>query len=171
MGILRKISLFAVVLFAPLLIITSVGAAQTRDARSNVSTSQSTLPTTPIGVHPDGTPTGCPSGNICSYQDQNGGPGGDSYCFYRDVDVTDWTSITCASGSGDGSDTDSLVNTHTSGDQLLYEGTSYTGQEACIAYGSYYDDLGDNGYPNGDLLHNNISSSEQSSGTCAGAPA
>jgi hypothetical protein len=110
---------------------------------------------------PAGTPTGCPTYQFCSYIFEGSGQGAEQICLHGN-DFTDWAShsspfgnYNCHKHSG------ALVNTHTTGAELLFSGTNYTGEEACIAHGSYYADTRYNYYANGQSLLNNINSSKQ----------
>ena len=118
---------------------------------------------------PPGTPTGCDApGYLCSYIYQGGFQGSADICIEAATFVNNWQNHTvngfnCSLHAG------ALVNTHTAGDVIWYEGFNGGGSEQCINFGSYYDYLSSYPYPNGDASLNNIGSSYQdATGHCAG---
>lgn len=114
--------------------------------------------------NPDGTPTGCPEYNLCSYLGTGSGQGAGDICFYRSGDVSNWSALDGPGGQDCHTHSGALVNTHTTGDVVLWSSKNYGGEEACIPHGSYYDDTSGNHYPNGSSLRNNINSSKQNAG-------
>ena len=121
------------------------------------------------GNGPLAEPTGCPSspGELCSYIYQGAGQGAGDICFYRPNAVDNWGSLESPGGLNCNENTGALVNTHTSGDVAWYQGKDQTEQESCIGAGSYYADLGQNQYPNGAYLLDDIDSSYQEpTGSC-----
>jgi hypothetical protein len=110
-----------------------------------------------------GTPTGCPTYNLCTYLSYGDGQGAGDICFYRSGDVTNWSAITGPQNNNCHKHSGALVNAHTTGAVELWEGKEYGGEMACINHGSYFEDTRYNYYPppNNDKLQNNIDSSKQ----------
>src|SRR5438874_1125369 len=141
MVITKRLVIAALLSIAPMLAVPAVATA-------------APAPSTIVVLHgqpliPNPTPTGCPMYQLCSYIFEGAGQGATDICLHGG-DFTDWGShsspfgnYNCHKHSG------ALVNTHTTGAELLFSATNYKGQEACIAHGSYYDDTRHNFYTNG----------------------
>lgn len=149
----RNIVVVALLSIIPALAVPAIAAAAPAQSTIVVLHGQS--------LSPDGTPTGCPEYQFCSYIGSGSGQGAEQICLHGS-DFTDWSSHSSPFGNDNcHKHSGALVNAHTTGAELLFSGTGYKGQEACIAHSSYYDDTSQNLYANGQPLKNNINSSKQ----------
>ena len=161
---MKRVIRIVAVAIAPFILIGGLVLASGGGTASATSAAKST---SNVSAGPLGTPTGCPApGYLCSYTGTGSGQGSSNICIKATGTVSNWSNVV-VNGYNCHAHAGALVNTHTSGDVILYSAAGAGGQESCISNGSYYDNLSTNYYPNGSELINNIGSSYQdNTGVC-----